>query len=338
MMDDRAHSAQNQWKTSSLLALSRQFIFYPSFCTLFGDADLKSVRDIAADFQTYDAGLHHLTSPLPPVISQLFCRSTLNARKRLAKYFIEHPHLSNESKLIASYTDCLENHSDTYSKSDYGSSLTSLLFASIGNTVPAAFWSLYYILRDPAALKAITEELQLHLPQFDLQQDDQTSLRVDESICEALSRCVHLESAINETLRLMTFIFLPKQCSRETEVKFHDGRSLVLKAEDKILLYPALSHHNSEIFSDPEVYQFDRFLGKSADTCRGFMPFGAGKHMCPGRHFAKNEIKITVALILHHIEYEFLQPDVKAEPILVRMGLGVAVPQNDIPIRYRYKD
>jgi len=68
------------------------------------------------------------------------------------------------------------------------------------------------------------------------------------------------------------------------------------------------------------------------------MPFGAGKTMCPGRYFAKNEIKIPVTLIIRYIEYERLEVNTKPEQMQNRVGVGVVPSKEDIPIRYRYKE
>ena len=335
MANDRSSIGKDEWKTSDLLSLSRQFIFVPILRSLFGDIESNSM--IEADYYTFDEKVPHLAAMPFVSMCRLFFRSAIDARSRLAKYFIEHTHPMNESKVMDSYTTCLINHRPTYSEADYGLSVTSVLFASVGNTGPTTFWSLYYILRDPRALKTIKEEIECYLPKFDLDLVKDEGISMDDSISECLSKCVNLESAINETLRLMLIVFLMRRSKEETEIKLHDERMLHVKRGDRFLLYTATSHHSDELFSNPETFQFDRFLSKNVDLYKGFMPFGSGKHMCPGRHFAKNVIKMTVALILLHVEYEFLDPNINVEVSRSRIGLGVASPDRNVPIRYRYK-
>jgi len=83
---------------------------------------------------------------------------------------------------------------------DYGSTQMGFLFASVGNTIPATFWSLYYILRDSAAPKTIHNEIENHLPNFSLLFNKENDRFADDSINETLLRCVNLDSAVNKTL------------------------------------------------------------------------------------------------------------------------------------------
>lgn len=67
------------------------------------------------------------------------------------------------------------------------------------------------------------------------------------------------------------------------------------------------------------------------------MPFGGGKSMCPGRFFAKNEMKICLALFLRHMDYKFVDNNIVPKQKPQRVGFGVAPPNIDVPIMYRYK-
>ncbi len=77
-----------------------------------------------------------------------------------------------------------------------------------------------------------------------------------------------------------------------------------------------------------EIFNF--FI--SAST---FLPFGAGVTYCPGRRFARNEIKILLVFLL--TQYEFSIPKEyqgKPQPAPVidpaRAGLGIFPPKIDI--------
>ena len=56
----------------------------------------------------------------------------------------------------------------------------------------------------------------------------------------------------------------------------------------------------------------DRVLVRPCSLSRSVMPFGGGESLCPGRHFAKNEIAQFVAGVL-------LQFDVALDPVCARM-------------------
>ena len=67
------------------------------------------------------------------------------------------------------------------------------------------------------------------------------------------------------------------------------------------------------------------------------MPFGGGKNMCPVRFFAKNEMKICLAMLLRYMEYQFVDKGRIPTQSSPRIGFGVAPPSQDIKILYRYK-
>ena len=76
-----------------------------------------------------------------------------------------------------------------------------------------------------------------------------------------------------------------------------------------MLVYPGfLKHFDPNLFGpNPYEYQYDRFIKKDNQTkAPSIMLFGCGTHMCPGRFWAINEIKILVALIIQHMDIEFV--------------------------------
>ena len=57
-------------------------------------------------------------------------------------------------------------------------------------------------------------------------------------------------------------------------------------------------------YGNKEQYQF-------VTVTPNFMAFGYGRHACPGRFFAANEIKLLLARLL--VEYDMKMPDGKTE-------------------------
>jgi cytochrome P450 len=95
------------------------------------------------------------------------------------------------------------------------------------------------------------------------------------------------------------------------------------------------------IFPNPETYDGYRFLNLSQNpetekmahfvsTSPQHLGFGHGKHACPGRFFAANEIKIALAHVL--LKYDFKLED--ATPAVFSMGWMLATdPQARIMVR-----
>ena len=107
-------------------------------------------------------------------------------------------------------------------------------------------------------------------------------------------------------------------------------------------MYPPPHHHDPSVFgADCEVFRHDRFTG--ADGARlekdHLMPFGGGISQCPGRKFARNEIKAFVASLIGCCEFRLApgQPALLPEPNIdgSRVGLGVFAPAQDVRVQIR---
>src|SRR5579871_6099626 len=72
-------------------------------------------------------------------------------------------------------------------------------------------------------------------------------------------------------------------------------------------------HHDEELQGqNPNEFNPFRYLNKNSPATRierNYLIFGLGKHACPGRFFAINEIKIA----LHHL---LLKYDIRKDPNL----------------------
>jgi cytochrome P450 len=104
-----------------------------------------------------------------------------------------------------------------------------------------------------------------------------------------------------------------------------------------VAYFVGATHLDANLFSEPNKFIFDRFLNKTVEDVPGFMPFGTSKNMCPGRFFAKNEMKICLAMLLRYVEYKFIETKIIPKQKPQRIGFGVAPPNEDISIMYRYR-
>ncbi|GAB1317368.1 hypothetical protein MFIFM68171_07578 [Madurella fahalii] len=68
-----------------------------------------------------------------------------------------------------------------------------------------------------------------------------------------------------------------------------------------------------------------------------FFPYGGGVRICPGRHFAKQEMMAAVAVMLQEFELELIDPASakKARPDLSVFPTGAMAPDRKIPVRVR---
>ena len=209
----------------------------------------------------------------------------------------------------------------------------AIMWASVGNTMPAAYWTMYYIISNSDALAAVSKELKEiyggSIP--DVQ------LRVKGA---DIARMAVLDSCISEALRLTSGSLMMRQVVHaEYSLTTASGRQYKFRKGDKIGIFPALTHYDADIFPDPHTFKYDRFLtlpshvvknNKQIATSACFLPFGGGIYYCPGRKFARNEIKTVLAYIFANYDCTITNPGpADREYDGSRAGLGIFPPKSD---------
>ncbi|KAK2009715.1 cytochrome P450 [Colletotrichum eremochloae] len=134
-----------------------------------------------------------------------------------------------------------------------------------------------------------------------------------------VSKMIKADSAARETLRLNSFG--GRAIFRQVMVdgfKTPDGYHLPKGTMISFLGQPA--HTDSELLEDPLKYDPFRFSRIREDaaaknektppvsfvtTSPEFLPFGHGKHACPGRFLIDFELKMIIAYVLGHYDVEF---------------------------------
>ncbi|CAF1047307.1 unnamed protein product [Didymodactylos carnosus] len=323
-----------QWTQSGLLEFSHRMIFQPMTFALFGEIDPHSLE---TDFRLFDDKIHYFGAILPTWMYSWFFTKALTARTRLNSAWLAKLHPSQESELSHARTVLIQDNYNWLSGQDHGALQTTLLWGALGNTIPTVFWCLFHILQNAEALEVIKQEIDEHLPFSSLDNDKADSV-IEEWTVEKLNSCVYLESAINETLRFAASTFLTRKCRQETQILLQDGRILNVKPNETVAYFAPITHLDADLFPDPNKFVFDRFVNKNADNIAGFLPFGSGKSICPGRFFAKNDIKICFAMLLRrYMEFKFIDTEITTAQKRGRVGFGVAPPSLDVKIMYRYK-
>ncbi|XP_035489468.2 5-beta-cholestane-3-alpha,7-alpha-diol 12-alpha-hydroxylase [Scophthalmus maximus] len=223
-----------------------------------------------------------------------------------------------------------------------------LLWASQGNTGPAAFWLLLFLMKNPEAMRAVKEEVDRVLKESG--QKVQRGGPLVDLTHEMLLKTPILDSALEETLRLTAAPLLTRAVLQDLTLKMADGREYIIRKGDRMAMFPySAVHIDPEIHPDPHSFKYDRFLNPDMSKKTDFykegkkvkyynMPWGAGVSMCPGRFFATNEMKQFVFLKLAYFEIELKNPDEKIPEIdFRRWGFGSMQPDRDIDFRYRFR-
>ncbi|NWU38331.1 CP8B1 hydroxylase, partial [Hylia prasina] len=220
-----------------------------------------------------------------------------------------------------------------------------LLWASQGNTGPTAFWLLLYLLKHPEALKAVRDEVDKVLRESG--QEVKAGRPPVTVTRDMLNQTPLLDSALEETLRLVAAPMLVRAVLEDTCLRASSGTEFALRKGDRVALFPHISvQMNPEIHEEPHKFKYDRFVnpdGTRKDFYRNGkklkfvnMPWGAGVSTCPGRFFATAEMKLFVFLMLSHFELELVNEEEEIPDIDVsRWGFGTMQPVHDVRFRYR---
>ena len=164
--------------------------------------------------------------------------------------------------------------------------------AILVNTAPAAFWTLFYLSSHTDILEEIRKEVTATV---------RSERNLDGNLVNSLdvtsikTKCPLLTSTFQEILRHRSMGASIRQVMQDTLL---DGRWLLKK--DSIVQIPSLVLHEDPSIWGNDSRDFDprRFIkddktrsdGRTRANPTAFRAFGGGSTLCPGRHFATNEI------------------------------------------------
>lgn len=239
------------------------------------------------------------------VMPSILARKGLAARDKVAKAFLEYFQNGGQEKgsplprqHLALYTRH-EADIEDIARLEVGMSI-----AFLDNTAPALFWLLMFIYSRPQLLQEVRKELEA-IVKTTTNANGEAVRNLD--ITTVTNSCPLLTSAFQETLRYRSMGTAVRQVMEDTIL---DGKWLLKK--DALIQMPSrVIHVNSSIWgSDAADFDPYRFTKESIPTTSNgkrpprtaFRAFGGGTTLCPGRHFATNEILALVSMFVMRFE------------------------------------
>ena len=163
--------------------------------------------------------------------------------------------------------------------------------ALLVNTAPAAFWMLLLVYAHPGLLEDIRKEVGLIVTET----SDSAGMIRHIDITTLKSTCPLLTSTFQEVLRYRSMGTSVRQVMEDTVL---EDRWLLKK--DSMIQMPSRVMHTSSSLWGPDANEFQprRFMKNNeqsrkdvkAPPAAAFRAFGGGSTLCPGRHFATNEV------------------------------------------------
>eukprot|EP01080_Neovahlkampfia_damariscottae_P001712 gene1712-481_t len=256
----------------------RTVLFYSSSKSILGEDFDSDATEV--DFFKFDDSLKLIANGFPRfLVSDAFA-----ARERVKERILKSD-LSKACEFVSKQTD-------GKTKSEIAEIGYGMLGASQTNTINASFWTFYDIMKDPQTKKKIIEEI-----------SDKFSIEHYEKSIDSMEI---LQGAYLESNRFHNAGISLRQVVDDTTIEVN-SKNYKLRKGDRMFMMPT-AYQNPEFFENPKMYNPERFKGKIPERVKkSQIPYGGGIHLCPGRHFATNEIKLFAIIMLKHFDCEFVE-------------------------------
>ncbi|KAH6687154.1 cytochrome P450 [Plectosphaerella plurivora] len=287
--------------------------------SLFGEKN-PLTKELFADISVYEAGL-----PLLARGYDLFVPKSVAARKRivtaLQRYYTAR---HDEDETASDFVRGRASHWRQAGATDEDVGVLELTtpWAGSTNTVPSCAWFFLNIFSRPDLVARIRAEVEAFSPI--LTSEDGTK-KCTMDVVKLESSCPVLGAAYRETLRIYQNNLGMRRVVRDTTLRDPaDGREYLLREGVDVHWQSLVTHTLPTVWGETwQTFDPERFLDvplSEEKKRRGAsIPFGGGKHLCPGRHFALVENLGFVAMLAAGFDIEgVLVPDSK-DPI---MGIG----------------
>ncbi len=320
---------EGETKTIGMYAWLRDAITIATTRSVYGPMNPYDDKAIADAFWEFESGLMSILVGFLPSIT---ARKPIAARTKVAKAFEAYYRAGGVEKASAlarlRYQAEINNGVpiEDIARYEVGGSIAIMV-----NTAPAAFWMLFLLFSHLGLLDEVRTEIDACV------ETDGNTKTVD--ITTLKSSCPLLLSAYQEVLRHRSMGTSIREVMEDT---FLDGwllkKGAMVQMPSRVLHQdPALWGSDAADF-DPRRFLAENKENRAKDVC--FRAFGGGKTLCPGRHFATNEVLAVVAVFVARLdlkpvgEWEMptsnntnvaavvMQPDVDVEvEVTVRKGM-----------------
>ncbi|XVF77881.1 hypothetical protein PTKIN_Ptkin14bG0083100 [Pterospermum kingtungense] len=200
------------------------------------------------------------------------------------------------------------------------------MFAGGGETSSTTIeWAMCEMLKNPRILK----KAQIEVRQLVGNKGD-----LNEEVLEDLN---YMKLVIKETLRLHPPgpLLVPRENRERCEINGYD-----IPTKTRVIVNAWGIGRDPNYWPEPENFYPERFADSSIDFKGAnfeFIPFGAGRRICPGMSFGIANIELPLAQLLYHFDWK-LCDGIKPEDIDMTETFGIAVGRKQdlrlVPILY----
>ncbi|CAJ2640006.1 unnamed protein product [Trifolium pratense] len=219
--------------------------------------------------------------------------------------------------------DCLLKFEDNGSNMDFHLTTDNIkaiivdVFTAGGETAATTInWAMAEMIKDPRVLKKAQAEVREGFNRRGV---------VDEAAIEEFK---YLKAIIKETLRLHPSVplLLPRESGQVCEI---NGYHIPVKS--RVIVNAWAIGRDPKYWIDPDKFYPERFIDSSIDFKGNnfeYIPFGAGRRICPGINYGLANVEQTLALLLYHFDWR-LPNGMKNEELELKDEFGATMSRKD---------
>ncbi|XP_028799814.1 cytochrome P450 71D10 isoform X2 [Neltuma alba] len=203
---------------------------------------------------------------------------------------------------------------------------TDVFFGGTETTASTIDWAMSELLKNPKTMKEAQEEVRRVFGDKGY---------VDES---ELHQLKFLGAVIKETLRLHPpGPLVPRENSESCVINGHE-----IPPKTKIIINIWAMGRDPKSWNNPEIFEPKRFLDTMVDyNFKGsnfeYIPFGAGRRICPGLVFATSGLELALSNLLYHFDWK-LPKGMRLDELDMDEAFGAAIRREKdlilVPIGY----
>ncbi|MED6192823.1 hypothetical protein PIB30_013714 [Stylosanthes scabra] len=194
--------------------------------------------------------------------------------------------------------------------------IQNIFGAGGGTTATTIDWAMAEMIKDPTIMRKAQDEVR---------ENFNKKVRVDET---CLYKLKYLKSVVKETLRLHPPVplLLPRECRSACKTNGY-----YIPEKSKVIVNAWAIGRDPNYWSEPERFHPERFFDSSIDYKGNnfeYIPFGAGRRMCPGSALGVINVELALAYLLYHFDWK-LPGEMRSEELDMTEALGVTVRRKD---------
>lgn len=280
--------------------------------TTSGKEKAEHASPLNADHsRTYEEAVPYFLLSLFPSITM---PKAYKARERLqtamSNYYAAEHDINDPTTAAIVVNRAAEMRKHNFTGKEIGLIECILPSVSTINAVPTFYWMLLFVFDRPDLVDRVRVEVEdaAKVTEHDGRR------KVTFTLGEFDAKLPLLISCYREALRLANHSVSNRRVMSDMSVTDPNGKTYLLKAGTDLQLPAGVTHSEESIWgTDASTFDPERFLPASTkekspeDERRrkaAYVPFGGGRHLCPGRNFAFAEILGFMAVLLLGFEVE----------------------------------